>query len=176
MKRSAFLLLLAAVAIVANLPARSIGQQEAGTTPVANDLPGDEQESAAGEASDAAQIDGELESDSGVETQRLPPGYSEIITNSQRRKIYQIQQGYQSQIDVLQRQIAALVATRDAEIGAVLDPQQQQVLKFILEIRERNRTEMEQTISTQRGVEPPAANGPVPTEPSLEDTELTPIE
>ncbi|WP_417732420.1 hypothetical protein [Rosistilla oblonga] len=176
MKRSAFLLLLAAVAIVANLPARSIGQQDGATTPVANDLPGDEKESAAGEASDAAQIDGELESDSGVETQRLPPGYSEIITNSQRRKIYQIQQGYQSQIDVLQRQIAALVASRDAEIGAVLDPQQQQVLKFILEIRERNRAEMEQTISTQRGLEPPAANGPVPAEPSLEDAELTPIE
>ena len=78
------------------------------------------------------------------ENNRLPPGFSEIITNSQKRKIYKIQQSYQSQIDALRSQIEAIESKRDAEVSAILDDEQKEVLKFILKIRERNRNENEQ--------------------------------
>lgn len=89
------------------------------------------------EAVASAQTQGEAS-----EVQRLPPGYTEIITHSQRRKIYAIQQSYQGQIDSLQAQIDAIESKRDAEIEQILDADQREVLKFILMIRERNRQEL----------------------------------
>ena len=76
------------------------------------------------------------------DAQRLPPGYGDIITSSQRRSIYKIQERVQGEIEALQAQITALLAKRDAEIEAVLDDQQKQILKYILMIRERNRKEL----------------------------------
>lgn len=72
---------------------------------------------------------------------RLPAGYSDIITNAQRRQIYSIQEKYQAKIDDLLKQISAIEKERDDEVAEVLDDEQKQILKFILKIRERNRTE-----------------------------------
>lgn len=177
MKSYRFVMLLVATTLVANLPSRVNGQQDAQPTPQEESQDRTNVPPVANDAGDSSAAgDSGVSTINGVETQRLPPGYSEIITNSQRRNIYRVQQRYQGQIDDLQRQIAALVASRDAEIGAVLDDRQRQVLQFILEIRERNRTEMEQAVSTRAGLTPTQANGPVATDTEEEDAEAAPFE
>jgi hypothetical protein len=59
---------------------------------------------------------------------RLPAYYAQIVNEGQRQRIYQIQASYYPKIDALQAEIDALVAQRDAEIRAVLSPEQQQRL------------------------------------------------
>jgi hypothetical protein len=59
---------------------------------------------------------------------RLPPYYAQIVDERQRQRIYQIQAGYGPKIDALQAELDALMAQRDAEIRAVLTPEQQQRL------------------------------------------------
>jgi Spy/CpxP family protein refolding chaperone len=55
---------------------------------------------------------------------RLPMYYGKVVTEEQRQKIYDIQRKYFPQIRALQKQLEALIAKRDAEIEAVLTPQQ----------------------------------------------------
>ena len=55
---------------------------------------------------------------------RLPMYYGKVVTEAQRQKIYEIQRKYFPQIRALQKQLEALIAKRDAEIEAVLTPQQ----------------------------------------------------
>jgi Spy/CpxP family protein refolding chaperone len=55
---------------------------------------------------------------------RLPMYYGKVVTEEQRQKIYDIQRKYFPQIRALQKQLDALIAKRDAEIEAVLTPQQ----------------------------------------------------
>jgi Spy/CpxP family protein refolding chaperone len=50
--------------------------------------------------------------------------YGKVVTEEQRQKIYDIQRKYFPQIRALQKQLEALIAKRDAEIEAVLTPQQ----------------------------------------------------
>jgi len=59
---------------------------------------------------------------------RLPAYYSQIVTDGQRQRIYQIQASYNPKIEALQAQIVALEAQRDEEIRAVLSPVQQRQL------------------------------------------------
>lgn len=55
---------------------------------------------------------------------RLPAYYGRVVDEKQRQKIYDIQRKYHPQIAELQRQLEKLIAQRDAEIEAVLTPQQ----------------------------------------------------
>ncbi|MGB9688715.1 hypothetical protein [Thermogutta sp.] len=55
---------------------------------------------------------------------RLPAYYGKVVDEKQRQKIYDIQRKYHAQIAELQRQLEKLIAQRDAEIEAVLTPQQ----------------------------------------------------
>jgi hypothetical protein len=57
---------------------------------------------------------------------RVPNYYSKVVDGQQREKIYQIQQTYGPQIEQLQVQLKALTEKRDAEINALLTPDQQQ--------------------------------------------------
>jgi len=59
---------------------------------------------------------------------RLPVYYSQIVTESQRQRIYQIQASYNPKIESLQAQIESLETQRDEEIRAVLSPDQQRRL------------------------------------------------
>ncbi|HEX4148945.1 MAG TPA: hypothetical protein VHY20_08155 [Pirellulales bacterium] len=55
---------------------------------------------------------------------RLPDNYSKVVDPAQRDKIYQIQQNYAPQIQQLQAQLKTVTGKRDAEIDALLTPEQ----------------------------------------------------
>jgi hypothetical protein len=59
---------------------------------------------------------------------RLPAYYSQVVTEGQRQRIYQIQADYNPKIEALEAEIEALESQRDAEIRAVLSPEQQKRL------------------------------------------------
>ena len=54
----------------------------------------------------------------------LPPFYRDVIDGVQREKIYQIQDSYEAQINALEAQLKTLRDNRDAEIAALLTPEQ----------------------------------------------------
>lgn len=60
---------------------------------------------------------------------RLPPHYSDIVTETQRQKIYLIQHKYAETLAELEAKIAQLQKQRDAEIEGLLDDDQKQRLK-----------------------------------------------
>ncbi|NLE37469.1 MAG: hypothetical protein GX621_05530 [Pirellulaceae bacterium] len=64
---------------------------------------------------------------------RLPSHYGKVVTEEQRRTIYELQALYAPHIEKLQAQIDALTRQRDARIEAVLTPEQR---KQIAELRE----------------------------------------
>ncbi len=64
---------------------------------------------------------------------RLPAHYGKLgISTEQRTKIYGVQASYKKQIDDLQKQIDDLKAKQDAEVEAVLTPDQKKKLDEIL--------------------------------------------
>jgi hypothetical protein len=56
---------------------------------------------------------------------RLPEHYAAVIDDKQREEIYGIQATYAPQIEKLQAQLNAVLGKRNAEIRAVLTPEQQ---------------------------------------------------
>lgn len=62
---------------------------------------------------------------------RLPNYYSRVVDEAQREKIYGIQSKYAEEIEALAAQIAELVAQRNAEVEAVLTPEQLDEVKKI---------------------------------------------
>ena len=75
------------------------------------------------------------------EAGRLPPGYTAVVTKSQRTKIYAIQDSYQKQLDDLKKQIAQIEGKRDQEIASVLDDEQKKIIEYVIKLRERERTQ-----------------------------------
>ncbi|MDA1052054.1 MAG: hypothetical protein O3C40_16430 [Planctomycetota bacterium] len=73
------------------------------------------------------------------EAGRLPPGYTVVVTKSQRAKIYAIQDSYQKQLDDLKKQISAIEGKRDKEIEGLLDDEQKKIIEYVLKLRERER-------------------------------------
>lgn len=57
---------------------------------------------------------------------RMPNYYTKVVDGIQREKIYQIQQNYAPQIAQLKAQLKALDEKQDAEISALLTPEQRQ--------------------------------------------------
>jgi Spy/CpxP family protein refolding chaperone len=64
---------------------------------------------------------------------RLPPYYNDLVTPGQRARIYKIQDDYESQIEELKKQLREVVAQRDAEVEAVLEPEQRELLTQVKE-------------------------------------------
>jgi regulator of replication initiation timing len=63
-------------------------------------------------------------------TGRLPNNYAKLgLSDTQRQKIYATQARYGEQIDALVKQVEELRQKRDAEIEAVLTPEQRENLK-----------------------------------------------
>ena len=57
---------------------------------------------------------------------RLPNYYAKMVDKKQREQIYAIQAQHADAIAKLQAELAKLIAQRDAEVRAVLTPEQQQ--------------------------------------------------
>jgi hypothetical protein len=76
----------------------------------------------------AAKADADDKADDAKLKGRLPAGYSKIVDDTQRQKIYGIQAKYASKIDDLQKQLQDLTAKRDSEIRGVLTADQQKKL------------------------------------------------
>lgn len=70
---------------------------------------------------------------------RLPNYYRQVVTLEQRDKIYAIQQSYSAQLEALEKQIAELEAKRDAEIEAVLTPEQREKVKTLVQEAQKRR-------------------------------------
>ena len=70
---------------------------------------------------------------------RLPPYFSDLVTPGQRTKIYSIQDRYEAQIEELKEQLRKVVAQRDAEVEAVLEPEQRELLTSIKQQSQRLR-------------------------------------
>ena len=63
---------------------------------------------------------------------RLPNYYAQIgISQKQRKTIYDIQSQYRDQIEDLKKQIEDLEAKRNAQVEAVLSPEQKKRLKLV---------------------------------------------
>ena len=72
---------------------------------------------------------------------RLPAYYGRVVTAEQRKQIYEIQAKYHEKILELQRQLQELIAKRDAEVEAVLTPEQKaEVERMRREARQRRRS------------------------------------
>lgn len=67
---------------------------------------------------------------------RLPAYYNDLVTPGQRARIYQIQDEYETQIEQLKQQLREVVSQRDAEVEAVLEPEQRELLT---EVKEQSR-------------------------------------
>jgi len=63
---------------------------------------------------------------------RLPPHYNKIVDDTQKTKIYQIQDRYSDDIKKLMEQLDAIRAKRDKEIRDVLTPAQQKELDKVI--------------------------------------------
>ena len=62
-------------------------------------------------------------------TKRLPTGYREIVSNSQREEIYKIQQEYFETIELLKARIELLESERNLKIANLLNDEQRGKLK-----------------------------------------------
>jgi hypothetical protein len=71
---------------------------------------------------------------------RLPAHYAKLVDDGQRERIYRIQAGYQAKIDALEAELQALAGKRDAEIRAVLTPEQLRRLDALIAEAQASRT------------------------------------
>jgi hypothetical protein len=71
---------------------------------------------------------------------RLPEHYAAVVDEVQRQTIYGIQNKYAPQIEKLQAQLNAVMGKRNAEIRAVLTPQQQQKVDELSEADKKKGT------------------------------------
>jgi hypothetical protein len=55
---------------------------------------------------------------------RLPRNFAKLVSDSQKKKIYQIESDYAPKLKALRDQLSALTAQEDQEIRAVLTPEQ----------------------------------------------------
>src|SRR5712691_13474287 len=64
----------------------------------------------------------------------LPKNYGKIgLSEEQRKKVYEIQERYEAQIDELEKKLAELKSKQAADCEAVLNPNQRQSLKDLNE-------------------------------------------
>lgn len=71
---------------------------------------------------------------------RLPNNYGKIgLSSEQRNEIYGVQAKYRTQLEELQKQIAALKAKQDMEVRAVLNNSQKDALDKLLEAAQKKR-------------------------------------
>jgi hypothetical protein len=70
---------------------------------------------------------------------RLPTYFGKVVDSSQREEIYEIQSRYAEQIEKLQQELKELLKERDAEVDAVLSPEQMAEVVKLRREREAQR-------------------------------------
>ncbi|QDU95782.1 hypothetical protein [Lignipirellula cremea] len=86
--------------------------------------PVDAQESATSDKPEAA-----AEQEDAVH--RLPSHYSEVVTEAQRKTIYEIQDRYRDELREMELQMLALIKKRNAEIENVLSAEQKELIRKV---------------------------------------------
>ena len=73
---------------------------------------------------------------------RLPANYAKIgLSEDQKKKIYDVQNKFEAQIDTLEKQIADLKAKQKAEVESVLTPEQHKALQTAIEDSKKKSAE-----------------------------------
>ena len=75
----------------------------------------------------------------GKSGRRLPQFYGKVVDQPQRKQIYAIQESYESEIQKLEQQLQALKDKRDAEIRAILRPEQLKEIEQLAADAKANR-------------------------------------
>ncbi len=84
--------------------------------------------SAASEAKDRKKLRG-----------RLPAYFGKVVSDKQRKEIYEIQSKYNEQIGKLKEQLVSLTSTRDSEVAKVLTDEQRAEIAKLKEARRSRR-------------------------------------
>lgn len=83
---------------------------------------------------------------------RLPANYGKIgVSEDQRKKIYEIQNKYDDQIEVLQKQIADLRAKEKTELEAVLTAEQKKSLQVANEEGQKKAAAKKKASENEKG-------------------------
>lgn len=73
---------------------------------------------------------------------RLPANYAKIgLSEDQKKKIYEVQNKFEAEIDSLEKQIADLKAKQKAEVESVLTPEQHKALQAAIEDSKKKSAE-----------------------------------
>jgi len=144
-------LIASETAPAANPPAAQVGNQAAGQ-PSGQQAPG--VQSAAqqvGSQAPASAANTSAKASQDTFRPRLPMYYARVVDEKQRQKIYDIQRKYHPQIEALQKQLEELIAKRNAEIEAVLTPQQKAEIE---KLRQEAATRRSEKSGTAEGAPP----------------------
>jgi|GEM_PF-1208539 len=144
-------LIASETAPAANPPAAQVGNQAAGQ-PSGQQAPG--VQSAAqqvGSQAPASAANTSAKASQDTFRPRLPMYYARVVDEKQRQKIYDIQRKYHPQIEALQKQLEELIAKRNAEIEAVLTPQQKAEIE---KLRQEAATRRSEKSGTAEGATP----------------------
>lgn len=73
---------------------------------------------------------------------RLPANYAKIgLSEDQRKKIYEVQNKFEAEINTLEKQIADLKAKQKAEVESILTPEQHKALQTAIEDSKKKTAE-----------------------------------
>ena len=83
---------------------------------------------------------------------RLPANYAKIgLSDDQKKKIYDVQNNFEAQIDTLEKQIADLKAKQKAEVEGVLTPEQHKALQASIEDSKKKAAEKKKATEAKAG-------------------------
>lgn len=140
-------IIAAQTAPAANPPAAQAGNPSVGQ-PANQQVPAVQQ---AGSQDPASAASSSAKASQDTFRPRLPMYYARVVDEKQRQKIYDIQRKYHPQIEALQRQLEELIAKRNAEIEAVLTPQQKAEIE---KLRQEAATRRSEKSGTAEGSPP----------------------
>jgi hypothetical protein len=105
---------------------------------------------------------------------RMPNYYSKVVDGQQREKIYQIQKTYGPQIQQLQAQLKALNDKRDAEIDALLTPEQRVIVAALMtEAKQKRAVAAAMAEEKQKRAAAAAKPAPAGAKPAANSTTTT---
>ncbi|HEV3344129.1 MAG TPA: hypothetical protein VG125_27385 [Pirellulales bacterium] len=110
-----------------------------------------QQDSKPAAKADAKAADGKTAKPRAKPRGRLPAYYSKVVDGQQREKIYKIQQQYEPKISALKAELQALQEKVDAEVEAVLTPEQQATVKKLTEEAKAKRKHAAGTAASTEG-------------------------
>lgn len=83
---------------------------------------------------------------------RLPANYAKIgLSEDQKKKIYDVQNKFEAQIDTLEKQIVDLKAKQKAEVESVLTPEQHKALQTAIEDSKKKAAEKKKATEAKAG-------------------------